>query len=469
MYNSEVIKILKNFSKKELKSFEGFLNRMYESKKLEVTFFNHIKDSHPKFQSPHLHKEKAALALYGSTSDKTKIDNISSKLKERIDEFLLWNESKKKSFDREFALMKIYRDRKLISSASRKEKRLKKVLQKPNNRGLFFHTKSLLLNDDLYFHSNTDKVKTKELIYKAKENLEKFYLLTKLKYTCEILFRNSILNETQPVEDLQEIEKIILSNHKDDKVIFMYWKIIQLLIKHKTKNYKEAKIFILKHYKLENLNEQAILFNFLLNYVISKLKEGNLFYAKELLPMYTSFFDIIIKQNGNISINTYLNAIYTASRLKEFEAAKHIIKTYQKFLPYIEQKDALNLAWAFFYFEKKEFNRVVESLEKIKTKKKQSFYIKFRTKALELMTAVEIKSDVEAFDKNCGSFRKYLSRQNKKIGKSNIRGGLNFIKLIKSLYLDEKDKSHLENKIIEMDFLIHKYWLLEKINEPYSS
>ncbi len=465
MYDSDLITLFKTLTAKEVRSFDKHLSTTYRNSKQEIKLYRFLKPYYPQFDHLNLEKDRARVKLFGRHFSKEQFNNLSSILKKKIESFLLNEENQKNYFKQSLHLLKIYRERNLSAFVTKKEKELKNKLASFGNRSTSYYSNSLLFYHELYFHHHTDKIDAREYLYEANKNLEKLYLLSKLKYITEIQFRNTILNEAYLTEEFHEIKKIQIQ--EEDVVIKMYWKIILLLLDDKNSDFESTQNYINNHYKLEEPKDQVTLFNFLLNYIISKLKTGDLTYANKLQAIYSSLLNISIEQNGSISTNTYLNAIYTITRFKNFESAKSILRNYTSHVPKEEQAEALNFAWLFFYFEKGEFQKAEKYLEKIKTLKKQAFHLKIRAKALELMILVEMNGDAKHFQSLCENFEKYLRRQKKHFGDSNVEGGLNFIKLIKQLYLDEKDTFYLKAKIKQLDFLIHKSWLLEKLNDPY--
>ena len=130
MENTNVIKLLRTFSKKEFKDFEGFVHSPAKNRKRDVSrHFDAIKKYYPDFDSPKFIDENFYKVLFPKQKfDKARFAVEAFYLFESACQFLTLLENDKSEVERDFALMRQFIERGMEGSFEKLSKKMDKLL-----------------------------------------------------------------------------------------------------------------------------------------------------------------------------------------------------------------------------------------------------------------------------------------------------------------------------------------------------
>lgn len=305
--------------------------------------------------------------------------------------------------------------------------------------------------------------------------LDHFYILAKLKLTCEQLNRMHILQaDCQPVM-LQEVLGVLSSQpqYLGHPGILLYYRVLQMLQQPEQEDYYLQLIADLMATDGQlNLEDTRNLYRYAQNYCIRMINQGQAGYFKRLLELYQKqLHNKLLLPNGIIDHTDYKNIVTVGLRLKDYEWTAAFINQYKPHLP----EDVREAAWLYNHANYLyESGQRAQAGELLANQNFSDIYYNLSARHLLLKIFYD-EQEYEALGYQIESFRLYLLR-NKTISKVNSASNLNFLKVMKRL---AKLKEHHEfisaplasaklTKIMastqEYNPLANKNWLQEQAN-----
>lgn len=350
--------------------------------------------------------------------------------------------------------------------------RVERELNRNTNRSEAYYLYAFQIKNDLYFHHSTKKKgrTAYELISETQKNLDRFYILSKLRIAIELLLREQLLKESHKVPLLEEIDA--LASKEKDPVFFIYRQIIRMSNKENSSPFfKKVKDTFVQHLSLFNFKEQGIILQFLLNYTNQLIKRGQNQYLAFQFELYQLAAEkkLLIENNRQMTDTSFTNVIITACLCREFDYAYYFLQMNKKHLHPDSRQNAVNLSWAYIYFHSKEFDKAWKQI--LKTEFATNDY-KLRARALLLRCYYEqIHIDPEitgTLESSLKNFKKFLYRLSSTSNQVKIPYS-NLILVVRALlnFNQKTDKKTLFKKkwldYIKEQPVIAQKWLIEKI------
>jgi hypothetical protein len=236
-------------------------------------------------------------------------------------------------------------------------------------------------------------------------------------------------------------------------------------------DYKES---IRKHSSKFSRNELSYLNKKLIDYCILKGKTGRQTsnFEEELFNVYEYIIIrgyYITSNNTFLSTSLYRNILILALRQKKFSWADNFVKNFLKKIHPSFQKNIHNYSLAMICFEKSDFEKVLEHLNKIKL---DNFDMKVDVK--NMLVKVYYKLDyLEEVIYAIYSYKEFL-RYNSDISYGRKKSHNNFLKFTKDLVKlktipDDTKCEYIRRRIIDTSELVSKRWLIECVEEIRNS
>ncbi len=232
-------------------------------------------------------------------------------------------------------------------------------------------------------------------------------------------------------------------------------------------DYKES---VNKHGSKFSRNELAYLNKKLIDYCLLKLKSGKYIsnFDEELFNVYEN---LIINgyyagsNNNYLSTSLYRNILILALRQKKFTWVETFIDNFLNKLHPSYQKNMYNYSYAMLCFEKKEFENVLEYLNKIKL---DNFDMKIDVKNMFVKVYYKLNY-FEGVISAISSYGEFL-RHNSFISFERRKSHNNFLKFTKNLInvkasKDETKYEYIKSRIVNTTELVSREWLIECIDE----
>lgn len=316
----------------------------------------------------------------------------------------------------------------------------------------------------------TEKVNINDII----QQLDIFYILEKLKWYCELLNQQQVLQNTQPT-DLQEINSLLqmanthpfLTTHP---AFAIYSTTIQAFMKPKDESlFYNLKTLLEQHANQFDLNDASVMFNFALNYCIKKINAGKSEFLHQLFELYKqALYKKILFENKILSPWHYKNIVSVGLRIGELQWVYSFIQKYKENLPDSFRENAYVYNRAKYFFYTKNYDEVISLLQTVEY---EDVFYSLDSKTMLLKVYYE-QNEGYAFDLLVESFAKLLQRKTE-ISETHKINYNNLIRFTKRLMnISHKNKpalNDLKNTVTQTPQLADINWLLNKINEKIAS
>lgn len=261
---------------------------------------------------------------------------------------------------------------------------------------------------------------------------DRYYLLSRIKYSCEQLNRQKILPEGQQHPALQEpVIGLHLwpSDMMDEPLIRMYLMVWDML-KEETDAAFYSLRKLLRTYVSQIGEEEAIgLYAYAQNFCIQKINTGTPAFLEELFTLYQeSLEEGLLTQSGEIDHRQYKNIATVAFRLSRYEWALEFLMTYKTFLPQRYRDNAFRMNMASLHYEEGRYRQALQLLQQLEF---TDVYYQLSARVLTLKIFFE-KEDDESLDHLITTFRMFLQR-NKEISRYQRQIHLNLVKSTRKL------------------------------------
>ncbi len=475
MHNTKLVILLNHFSGFELNNFYKYLvSPMVNEQKELIAFFEAIKKELPiQEMGKEVNRLKARLwrqVFSNKTFNDVKFRRICSDLTKLAVQFLAYQEYKKSDLAERMFSMNALNKPKWEKHFHGAVRSMKLALDRYPHRNAQFHFYQYQIerNSHEFMEKQGKKRNDLENLEKADFALDCYYYANKLKHYCDILgYKNFLSLNSDIVLPEGMSDYIEASVYAEESAVKVY-----LLIKKmfddpdEEQHFFELKAFINELAGLFNKEELKTIYTHLINYCIdTKINRGRPDYFKELFALYIALLEKeIILEKGVLPPSHYKNIIAVGLQVGDFDWVETFIRNYTEKLPKENQENALNYNLALLYYNKGDYNRVIELLREVEYK---DIVYALGSRTLLLRTYFETQEFL-ALDSLIDSFRIYLKR-NKLISKDTKQAYSNAIRFTKKLTsLDYKNSDQLEKlktQIQDCKTLGIKRWLLDKVKE----
>jgi len=464
--DNKFIFLLKTLNKKEFKSFTNYLNCFYKTRKKDLAVFEVVASPQKAFNPKRINLSPTIMARFKKmgVSEKNLSNNHLFNLGTYLEEFLVWQKFKNKvdDFEKDKLLLAIYKERNIDNLYENKYNSLKSSLKEaPVNMWSFL--KLFVLDYEKYFSAPNDKKTIKgEEMKEVLESLDGFFVSAKLKISIEQYFRKNIFGKDLEIQLLQEClvlaDKLPIFQNNLSIQVFKY--IINLKNDPNLTDYLQLKKLIFEHPYIEEQNDRGLYIAFLINYVASELKRGQLTYISEYKECVEYALEKRFFFEGDyINTTVFHNWVNIASvGLKEVQYAKEIIQKYRPYLRPSDEENALKIAQAYLFLAEKDFTKIINSLVPNKISNR---FMNLRARLILIMAYYENREYERLLKFIEASIKSVKNAPN--LGSNNKKSALNTFKYTSKLF-DNIYANQFRNEVNDLEFIFNKSWLLEKIS-----
>lgn len=472
MQNSKLIKLVQSLTYKELKKFDDYLDSAFVNKNpLLIKFFDLLKNDYPKFSSDKILPEKLFETMFPEEKyDAQKMRYLMTDLVRLLEDYLSDLQFNKNPFTKKFQLLVSFNQRNLDKYFHSTKEIVRNIQDKhPYRDAEFFYNEYLLeAESNLYFSKHANRTNDNSL-YSALDNLDFFYLATKLKYCCEVMNRKNVLAVDYELLFLDEMLMYLKKNSNNlHPVVAIYYQILMTLKESDDEtHFSKLKELLNQHIDKFNVHEARDMYAFVQNYCIKKINKGNTEYLNELFLMYKTLL-----KKGIFMVDDYINPwdfkniVVVGLRLKDFEWTEKFIHEYKSDVAPNFRDNSFNYNLAALYFNKQEYSKALKLLQKVDY---TDVYYHLDSKSLLLKTYYEL-GEIEPLLSLIDAFRIFL-RRNKLISEYQRTVYSNQVKFVKKAMniklkpINNDSVSNLKNDIETTKQVADIKWLLQKVNE----
>ncbi|HRJ03933.1 MAG TPA: hypothetical protein PK605_05965 [Ignavibacteria bacterium] len=496
MLLKKLIEILKTFDKAELKKFRRFISSDYFNTNESVTkLFKLIAAFFPEFDvnDPKMSPEALFKKIYGTrTYDEKTYRYLLSSLYSLVEKYLAISMFEKNDMEIRKYVIDDLTERRLFGIAGKNLLALESSLDKDNLiGGEYIYNKEdiTLIWHQLYFLSNIQepiiekRYEQGELqLFSSFVELSHIYqILHQVSHTYNLPLKDNIVFEYLKNIDYRKILEYIEGNEsrgihaaENERLIKVLKIYLCFMITiqddkdekyfNKMNNYVEQYSQFFGKNELQNLhlmlatccNRKRTAIN------DEKYQKINFEIIKRAasLDLYTSY------TAQYMDVNNFIIIFQTALQLNEADWAADFLRKYGEKISPEYSVDMTGYSFAELFFCKKQFERSLASLSKVKLK---LFRLKIPVKVLMLKLYYELNYIEESFSL-IDSFTHFLS-SNKKIRKNesdNLLRFLNFYRellKVKAASGSSRVNKELRKELASSSLLPHKAWLIEKADE----
>lgn len=484
MENLELIKLLKTFTRKELREFEKFISSSYHNKGRNLLpYFKVLKKYYPKFRSPKLNRENLFYELY----PEKKYDSRALILINKFNSALTL-------LAKDYLVNKQLKDNPYLTGVLLSESLIKKELFQSALNSIF-KTESVLLKDGINndFFLSINKINNlKAYAFEGLRKMNEYYKvagelsLTKLMFTTITYFHEHLLHHMVKAETRINPDSLVLIKHLKE----LNFEDILTSVKLLNPLYSQVFDVYYSLYNAYHHQDNREIFSISMNKIFENL---DLFNRTEKYYLLVSLINLcrttekltgqsriteayeickkMIESNAYSYIEDHIdNATFDYIvnhflRMKKFIETEKFITDFSSKLPELNRQSFVNLAMARLCFARKNYSNGLKYLSKVKKDDVFDLSVKYYTILYyyELGYKKQLKIIVDSFKK--------LLKSSKKISHLNKERFLRFANVV-SLLIEVHPGNSSEKLFSKIDQIIKEnpgtfgaQWLTEKVSE----
>lgn len=468
MHKTKLIKILKSFSKSEIKKFSFFVRAFYgtgESKILKL--LEEVIKYFPEFENEDFTKKHIFGKVYPKSSyNDVTIRKLISYLTNFAEEFLIHQSLKRDRFARNLYLLRelSFRnsDKVFKQQAALTEKEMKKY---PRNTG-FYYNKFKFLNTVNSFHGLRKRSIAVDNYQNEANSFFHYFIIEALNIYIYLANEKQISNRAFDLILFNEVMSHLNSNsYKEITSIPVYYNCLMLILSGDEKYYHALrKIQKTLDSKIHE-DELRTTYIVLQNFCVARVKKGIAKFRQEGFELQKESISGGFHLSGErIHTFTFLNIVSDAASAGESLWAESFIQKNRHLLETEHELDIVNLSYAKCEFSRKEYEKALNRLGKINM---EYSHFKLSVKTMMLMIYYELDSFDSAISL-LDTYRHFIARD-KLLPEADKQNRIKFAKYFNEI-LDlktgmNKYAGSVRMNVLSTDNLVEKEWLLEKIDE----
>lgn len=482
MFKSKSIQLLKLFTEEELKRFGDFLNSPYFNNNGRVArLFSELKKYHPEYISGGVEKEKLYSKLFpGKKYNEQVMKNLISELFRLAKKFLSVDNYCASSAEVTVGLLNqlAYRN-----SGNIFIKEAESFKQDIAGMGLSAEKENLFLyrtSEECFVNNmlNNQQSIVSEDIERSGEHLTIFFLRAIIKLSLnnhinrfsfnldiEKNFPDMLISSIDMEKLLQYMEMHNISAAGSVKLA--YYALKAVLDTGDETAYKRYKELLYKNVDNMNKEEAHLFLHFMESVCAHRINSGRSDMYKDLFETYKYEVkhSVYSTKPGIITVLKFRNICLTALRVGEYDWVEKFINDFKGKLQKENRKNITELVLAQLNFERKDYSKCLEHLNKIKT---DQIFFKIDVRSLNLMSLYELEHYESALSLT-ESFKKLLTN-NEAFTEQYSSKNINFINTVSAMIKlkIENNPEHalqLKEKLEGYDVISNKKWLRKKMED----
>lgn len=358
----------------------------------------------------------------------------------------------------QYFLLKFYKQHQLFNFYEQAKNKIDKQENTLFSTSVLEH--NMLINQSYYETLIEDKTRASENnILPYSTALDEYYIVQKLKLICHAYNEQHFTTYTALPDYTNEILNI--NSKQYNSLVQLYYDVAKLLQDINQENAFYALKKNVQKTKYIHQDDLKIIIQYLINYCVIKINKGASPFIREIFEMYKHYDEVI--EEVQISPVRFKNIINVSIRLKEYSYAFLYIEKNGKKLPVELQASTIEFNKAKLFYEQKKYDAAIEIL---RTHQYDDIIFNLSAKVLLVQSFYEIK-EFQLLDSFLESFRIFVLR-NKEMNTASKKIHQDFIKIMNRLmkmeYASIKEIDAFKNKILSLDNLPDKAWILEKLD-----
>ncbi len=460
--SSKLIQLLGTLSKKEMRALSLFLASPYFNTNPElVRFFELIRNAYPSFKKLKGGKEVIFQQLYPKESfDDKRVRYLMSDLLKLAEQFLLVQRIERKPVESGLHLLDELNQRGL--SKHYQQQRNKVVSSFPGNDMIdldHFAVKLRLSDiDQEFFHLKRQR-HIGDDPQEASDNLNRYFVLKKLKYACSMLNRQEVFSQNYDLGLPEDWSNWLANNDFwGEEIIRVYAYVYRAFRFQKEPiHFQQLKDWLLQNSTGASLRDLKDLHLYAINYCARKIRQGRHEYSDEALSLYLNGIKFgALLEDGYFSPWSFGNVVKLALRLEKYGWIEQFMQDHEHYLPPGFRENTMLYNYAELYVYKREHSKALNLLVRVEFSD-LSYHLGSRIMLAKIYYELDEENALLSL---MDSFVKFLKR-NKKVSENIRRTCLNFCDLLQAITRGRT--VGIEEKIRTLPLLTDREWLLEKL------
>lgn len=470
MYKSKMIEMLRHFGPRDFSRFGDYLASPYFNKDVKLQhFYAWLRKAAPSFTAARIDKQRIlARGIPGLVLNEKKLGYLMSDMVRHIESYIRLSKDDDTSTEAWCRLLSTYNaweNDKLFDQALREAQRMLDAF--PWRYAPYFYKEFLLESEINAYFDRQKKRAYDESLQKASDYLDLFYLATKLKFSCELINRQKLVNADYRVRLLGEITSHLRENsYAEYPSVTIYYQILMTFLGNEDiAHFTQLKRLLDEHSLKFPPEEARDMYAYAQNYCIRKINAGR----QEFLSEYLQLSKAALQKNlllvdGYISPWTFKNIVSVACRTGEIPWAEQFIKNYRSQLNAKFRTNAFHYNQAYVLFSKKQYGDALKMLNQVEFT--DIFYaLDGRTMQIKIYYELD---EPDPLQSAIDAFRVYL-RRNKTLSENVKRLYSNFLKFAARLSRipsgDNTRLAALGKQVEETRNVADIRWLQQKTEE----
>ncbi len=472
MHSSQLVAILKTFSKKDIRAFKKWLISPFHNKRDDVyhLFTYLIKNDH--LNKPDvITKERAFKVIFPKENyDDAKMRQTMHFLRKQVEAFLIYCEQQSEGLKNQITLLKALRKRQINKTAEKIITQIDHQLKHYPHRDFNFLWNQYLYQQELYeYRSELGKKRSVKFnLQELVDALDTAYFANKIKQSCLMLQHKRVFKTQYDEGMIEEILRYIDEKEllKVPAVALYYYVYNTYPERDSPDNFYRLKDAIYKYASFFPQDEIRDILQLSIYYCFEKFNKGKDGFIKDSFELYRyGIENEILIQNNTISRWDFMNIARAGKVLKEFKWTKSFIDDYQIYLNPKDKDNIVHFCKAQLYFEEGNFDTTITELSQVK---ENDVLINLSSKSL-LLKIYYLKDEYEVLESLFDSMSKYIKRkdvpENYKVAYDSI---IKMTKKLVRINLYDKEEIKKLKLQIESTKTLPSYardWLLTQVKE----
>lgn len=238
--------------------------------------------------------------------------------------------------------------------------------QYPYRDAAFFERTYLLAQEqDRYFGRQQER-RYDPALQQQSDALDHYYIIQKLRLSCEMLNRNRIIQADYTPHFLPEILAVINQRVHFQKVpaIAIYWQVWRSLqADFSLEEYQELVELLLAYPSTFPPTEMREIYRYAQNFCIRQINGGQRDFLQHLLKLYQHQLDCgFFLSDGIFPANDFKNIVTLGLQLEAFSWVRQFLEDYRQYLSPLQADNVYNYSLAQVYYATRAYDRAIDLL-----------------------------------------------------------------------------------------------------------
>lgn len=469
MQKSKLVDLLRTLSEKQLSELKAFCKaKMYGKNDHPLRLLELLTPSKKRVAKLPT-KEEAHRHLFPNRRFSEKqLSYVMTDLLHLVETYIITEEALAEEFPNRLRLLRYYDSTRLEKHYEEVMRETEKLMESNPFEDASKHYNEFLLYEIRNHHF--DRLKERrhdDSLQKAIDNLDIYYLIIKLKHSCEIVNRQRFSSSTYELRFMNEILQYLEANpHEQVPALACYYHIYRMLTDPENETwFRKLRQLLDEHSAHFPDSEAKDMYDYALNYCIIRINEGKQEFLNEVFLIYQTLLDKeLLFIEKTLSPWSFKNIVVVALRLKQYKWAEDFIERYKNRISPEFRSNAYAYNRAYVHFHRKQYEQALLMLQSVEF---TDIYYSLDTRSLMLKIYFEL-DELEALRSHLSAFRLFLQR-NKLVSESMRTVYINQIRFIQRILRlqpgDVTARAKLKADLGTTAQIADKSWVEEKVRE----